>query len=59
MDWKTTYIHSDKALDLAGKISNLCNGSGWELVSVVHDVTLFHAFLKKQKPEDWREGGPR
>ncbi len=51
MDWKTTYIKSEKAVDLAGKIGMLCDGNGWELVSVVHDGTLFHAFLKKRKSE--------
>lgn len=59
MDWETTYIHSDNAQALSGEIASLCNESGWELVSVVHDGTRFHAFFKKHKSEDWREGGPR
>ena len=48
-NWDIQYLHSDKPHALVEEIQSLCGVSGWELVSVFHDGSQYHAFLKKPK----------
>ncbi len=48
MSWDIRHIGCGGVLGLEKEVQRLC-AKGWELVSVVHDGSGFHAFLKRPR----------